>query len=701
MNKIVAIAKREISKSLRSPGYYILLAFIVFIQGYEFSLLFIKDGALAIRSLMRESAFLMLIGAPVITAGALAGERSNGELGWFLSQPVSEAEIIGGKSLGGLILLLPLALSTMIPALVAIFMGGLEAAPILTAVGGLFLVAFTCGSAGIFASSFSQKSSTATALSLGILLCTSFLGVIGSRSLIENSIGGGMASAGAFNPFSLADYLFRGIIDSRPIIFFTTATLLFMSLAILSLKSERWLFSGEEGPIGGRQYTRQTLKSVRMALYSLPLLLIFGIIHLANVNCHVSLDMSGYLTLSKSSIELLQNLNQDLLILIVKRTNDFTRTRLDDLIDELVRAGRGKVKKLLWDEKLHFSTLRPLGLVERPDSGIVLKLGNRVTTIPESELYVISRGAERSLFQGIGRLIPDKSDLHIYFVTGHKEVDTSNTLKILNTFGIETSSIILSSEKSIPPVKTALAIIGPQIPFTPSEEELVKNYLYSGGKLILTIDRNFPEAFNPLLNLLPVKSTGKIIEDSTRSIAGGSKTSLIVIPQKEHPVTRITGPIQIVYPESTDVTLVPDREDGLHSILITSGATARFAGETTDSVKSEIHPKSLAVTILGPQAIHPFSACVFGSSDWLSNPVISVYPGQTQFLRGICLWLFERDSGNAIPQGPVEPLMVLSRKESEQLIYGVAAIPAFAILFCGFIAYLQYRKRLAIIIIND
>ena len=217
MNKqLLAIAKREVSRSLRSPGYYILLAFIVFVQGYEFSLLFISDGAIAIRSLMRESAFLMLFGAPLITAGTLASERSNNEIGWLLSQPVSEETLISGKALGGLILLLPLALSTMIPAGVAIYFGKLQLAPILTAIGGLFLLALTCGAAGLFASAFSKKASTAAALSLGILLCLSFLGVLGSKALMESSIVGGMASTGAFNPFSLADWTIPSKYDLTP-----------------------------------------------------------------------------------------------------------------------------------------------------------------------------------------------------------------------------------------------------------------------------------------------------------------------------------------------------------------------------------------------------------------------------------------------------------------------------------------------------
>ena len=698
MRVVWAIAKREIQAVLRSPRYYILLAFYLFAQGYDFSVLFLDDGALAIRLLMKDIAFLALFAAPLITAGSIAGERASGELRFLLSEPISETQLVMGKALGGLILLLPVGGSALIPVAAALWFSECSALPLLLAVFGLLLLTLACGAAGIFASSFTKHPASAAACSLGLLLMLAFLGVFATRSAGVTSFLTGGAGPEALSPFVLSDYLFRGILDSRPIVFFPLATVTFLLLAIIVLKSRRWQFTDDEGPQGHEELaTRASLVSMGIVKMSLPLIVVFWIVHIANIKLHFSYDLSGFLSLSQTFQKMVETVPDKLHIYRIYRASN--RRRLDDLLDEIVKNGKGKVVRHTWNVKKHFAQMRSLGLLVLPTDGLVLRMGNKVTTISEENLDVASRQAELSIAKAINILSPNESKFRVFFSKGHNEESTEALRRLVSTIGLKGENLSLESVEEIPKTSSALVIVGPRIKFTNSEISKVKSYLDNGGRVLICFDHDNHDVSKPLLELLPVKTTGELILDKTHTLAGGGYTSLIVVPKEKHPITKISGKLQLIMPGCTPVWLSPNREDSLHSNLILShksAATVENGAQVSNVMawKNE-GPYPLAVTVEGPKAQSPYYAAVFGDIDIFSDRILLSYPTNTTFALATMSWLCSQPPPAGITQGPLQVAVVISNIQAKQMMYIVSVAPAFFALFLGFLAWRQYRRRFA------
>ncbi len=698
MKTIWAITKRELRAVLRSPRYYILIAFYVFALGYDFSVLFIGDGAVAIRQMMRDIAFLVFFAAPLITAGSIAGERSSGELRFLLSEPISEFQLVLGKALGGFLLLLPIGLSALVPVAAAKYYGDCALAPLLVAVLGLLLLALMCGAAGLFSSSFANHAASAAACSFGILFLMAFLGIQAARSDGMATFLTGGSGPEALNPFSLADYLFRGVIDTRPLIFFPAATMLFLILAVIVLRSRRWAYLDKEGPQGHeRRSTRQTLVAFSLLGWGLPAIILFWVVHLTNMRVHWSYDISGYLTLSPTFHKMAKTLPEELVIYRIHRS--ISRERLDDLLDEIRRLGKGKIKVEPWRVNVHFGKLRPLGLLTPPQDGLVLQLGNKVTSIAINNLDVPSREAEVSIARAINLLDPANQKFKVYFSRGHGEKSTEALQRLVSTIGMQGESLSLASVDKLDTTSTALVIAGPRVPFTPSETSTVQDYLHRGGRLLLCIDRTNFVAAEGLLKLLPVESSGEIVVSSTHSLAGGGQTSLIVVPKDNHPITDISGRIQLIMPTATPLKLKPDREDPLHANLITTQHSAATINRSEEVESPELWqrkgPYNLAVTVEGPKRKHPYHAAIFGDSDIFSDRILLRYPTNVTFALATMTWLCSMPPPAGISQGPLQIPVVLSRAQAKQMMYLVAVAPAFIALFLGFFAWRQYRKRFA------
>ena len=690
MKSYWVFAKRDILAALRSPRYYILLSFYVFLQGYDFSLLFIENEALAIRQLMREIAFLLLFAAPLLTAPSIAGERDSGGFRLFMSERIDEKNSVVGKALAGLILLLPFSASTLIPVMASYYLTGENLAPMLLAVGGIFLLAITCGSVGLFASSFSKHSASAAASALGMLLLLAFLGVEASQSKVMNSLLTGGRDQAALTPFAIMDYLFRGILDTRALILFPTAAAFFLILSILVLRSHRWQFTGIEGPQGERgKLSRSTLVSLKLMLLSLVAVVIFGFIHSLNVNYHASWDISGYLSISPTLQRLLTELESDLFIYRVRPS--ISRSPLDDLLDEMAKINPKSISLCTWREKEHYQKFHRLGLLNPPKHGLILHSGDRVTSIEEDDLDVFSNSAERSIAKALNRIFKISAEGKIYFTEGSGEQSTQAFQRLLSTEGIQCIAVNLAGmEKLEAPSSSALAIIGPRVAFSRKDSDKVIDYLQRGGRLLLCIEGGRVESKQRLLKELSVHCSKSLALNSNHSLAGGGPESLLVRLKSKHPISQATGRIRVIMPGAVTLSLSPPMEDPLRKVLIEPppGTISRNASEMGKP------PLALALTLEGAKVKSPYRAAVFGDSDLFSDRILLSYPSNAELAIGLSKWLLESEAPESIEAKPYRVPLVLSRREAKHLMYSTSVLPALFVLALGFWAWYSYRKKL-------
>ena len=236
MRNTRAIAIKEYMTYLSSPMAYIVTAIFLVFSGLFFSVL--SPAAYtqtSISGFLQAGVVLMLLFGPLLTMRLLAEERKLGTLELLLTVPVRDSEVIMGKFLGSLgILLTMLFLTLYYPLLLYIF-GDPDPGPILTGYLGLVLLGSVTLSVGIFASSLTSNQIVSAVVAIGILLALYFIGF--ASSFLPESAGQ------VVSYFSLSYYFpdfMRGVIDTRGIVYYLSFSALFIFLAIRSLENSRW-----------------------------------------------------------------------------------------------------------------------------------------------------------------------------------------------------------------------------------------------------------------------------------------------------------------------------------------------------------------------------------------------------------------------------------------------------------------------------
>ena len=239
-----ALFKKEFGSFLNTlTGFIVLAVFIlanalflwVFSAGYNI----IDNGYATIDSLFSIAPISFLFLIPAITMRLFAEEKKSGTIELLLTKPLTELEVVMGKYLAALALVVVALIPTLV-WVIAVYLMGQPAGNIdlggtwgsyigLLFVGALFV------SVGLWASSITDNQ--AAAFLIAVFLCGFlYMGFdfaapfFGSATLLVQSLGA--------NAHYLS--LSRGVVDSRDVIYFLGCIVLFVFLSRLSLESRKW-----------------------------------------------------------------------------------------------------------------------------------------------------------------------------------------------------------------------------------------------------------------------------------------------------------------------------------------------------------------------------------------------------------------------------------------------------------------------------
>lgn len=246
---IAVIARREAAALFRSPVAWVVLAAVQALMAFIFLLhletylqvqprLTAQGGpgvtAFLIPRLFGAATTIYVMALPLVTMGTLAGERRHGTLALLLSAPVSTLEIVLGKFLGALALLVVMVLLTAaMPASLA-FVTAVDAGALALATLGAVLFVIAAGAAGLYLSSITRQPAIAAIATLGLLLLLLLLGEWG------RSVGGAWEGLLAYPaPSTHLGPFFEGLLDTGAAAFFVLFAALFLALATRRLDNER------------------------------------------------------------------------------------------------------------------------------------------------------------------------------------------------------------------------------------------------------------------------------------------------------------------------------------------------------------------------------------------------------------------------------------------------------------------------------
>lgn len=238
-----SILFREIKSFFGSPvGYLVIAVFLVISSLY----LFVFDGDYNISNSgfadlnpffsIVPLVFLFLI--PAVTMRSFSDEIKQGTLELLLTKPLSIWQIVGGKYLAAVFLIMMALVPTLLyVAVVYLYgnpIGNIDLGQTLGSYFGLLFVISAYTAIGIFTSSLSENQIVAflLALFLCFFLYFAFDKIAGSFPDFENII----ASLGMNSHF---ESMSRGVLDTRDILYFLSITIAFLFCAVVKLKSTR------------------------------------------------------------------------------------------------------------------------------------------------------------------------------------------------------------------------------------------------------------------------------------------------------------------------------------------------------------------------------------------------------------------------------------------------------------------------------
>jgi ABC-2 type transport system permease protein len=238
MHKIWVITKRELQVFFDSLiAYIMLVAFLGFSGFFTWlfgaDIFFVKQASL--QSFFSIAYWTLFFFIPALTMRLFAEENRSGTLELLLTKPVTDWQVIFGKFLATLLLIV-IALVLTFPYYITVAnLGHIDHGAVWTGYLGLLLMSAAYISIGIYTSSISNNQIVGYLLALFIGI---FFQII--FSLLAGNFAGFLGNLLSFlSVSSHFDSVSRGVIDTKDIIYFLSVVFLGLILTEASLGKKR------------------------------------------------------------------------------------------------------------------------------------------------------------------------------------------------------------------------------------------------------------------------------------------------------------------------------------------------------------------------------------------------------------------------------------------------------------------------------
>jgi ABC-2 type transport system permease protein len=249
MGIFLTLLRRELGSIFLSLTGYVIIASVTLLNSLSFVVLMTNLGndpsPMPVTEMFYRTYFfwlIVLLAAPIITMRLFALEKASGTFETLMTTPVSDFQVVAAKFATAIIFYMV----AWLPMVACLFVvrhftnqpGALDGGT----VGGMYLGIFLVGclflSLGCFASAISRSQMAAAMISfvLGVTLFS--LGF-----LAEALPATAQWQSQALSYFGLFEQMHdfaRGVVDTRTVIFYVTATFFFLFLTLRVVESQRW-----------------------------------------------------------------------------------------------------------------------------------------------------------------------------------------------------------------------------------------------------------------------------------------------------------------------------------------------------------------------------------------------------------------------------------------------------------------------------
>jgi len=623
---VLSILKKEIISYLSSLVAYVTIGVFLLVLGLflwvfpDSSIL--EYGYAGLESLFSTAPYLFMFLIPAITMRSLAEERKEGTFELLFTRPLTDWQIVLGKYLASVLLVL----FALLPTLVYYFsvstlgtpQGNIDTGAVIGSYIGLFLLGATFAAIGLFASSITKNQ--IIAFTVAVFLCFFFYSGFDSLSQLLSLQDLGLQNLGITEHYQSVS---RGVLDTRDLAYFIIVAGIFIWLTLFGVIRQR----------------KKKLLSATMIGFVATLLVVAVLGSITFTRFDFTTEKRY--TLSPISRQIMDGLQQPVKVTVYLQGGNlpggFKRLQGDtrDMLNDLQAYSRRKLqfefvdplKNLSGDQQneaiqnLEAKGIEPTNLSVKTDDGVSQKLIfpaalvsangkeiavklllSRIGLSPDEVLNNSIQNLEYAFSSAIKKATSGGKP-EIGFTEGHNELSDlqlNDAMKSLSD-GYKVGRVNLTTITTAGLQQVKLLVIPkPDKKFTELEKFKLDQYIMHGGRVLWTIDQVSAEldslrghggeqlAFAKQLNLddqlfrYGVRINYDLIADmncsqipvSTGSVGGQGQIQMlpwlfypIFIPLSKHPVVKNLDGISSEFASTIDLL---DTKDVKKTILLTS-----------------------------------------------------------------------------------------------------------------------------------
>jgi ABC-2 type transport system permease protein len=232
---LLAVYQKELAGYFRSPIAYFVVAVFLLGTGYFFLYNIFLTGDATMAATFQNMGVLLLSVLPLLSMRLFAAEYNAGTMELLLTLPLQPWQIVLGKYLGAVTILLVIAVATVVDLVPLYLFGNPETMTILAGYLGFVLLGMACLAIGQLASALTQNQIIAALMTAAVLLALWFVG-----HLQPFQTSPALRGVTAHLSFALhfADFI-QGLVRSEAIAFYVLVSAIALTLNASYLQWQR------------------------------------------------------------------------------------------------------------------------------------------------------------------------------------------------------------------------------------------------------------------------------------------------------------------------------------------------------------------------------------------------------------------------------------------------------------------------------
>jgi len=245
MNGIRATLGRELRAYFLSPLAYIVAALLLTVNGLIFGIIisFLSDPQAGIGAPLEfffgQTIFFWLIllaATPLLTMRLLSEERNSGTIETLMTAPVTEGQVVLGKFLASFVFYAFLWAPTLSYVGIVAWYHEVDWGPVASGYLGILGIGALFLSIGMLATALTRSQLVAAVLTFALLIPVWTFGLFESLVTSETA----KTLLGYLDLWQHMDEFSKGIVDTRHLVYYVSATAFFLFLSTRALAARKW-----------------------------------------------------------------------------------------------------------------------------------------------------------------------------------------------------------------------------------------------------------------------------------------------------------------------------------------------------------------------------------------------------------------------------------------------------------------------------